>query len=119
MTTAIYYEFRFEAAHALPNVPAVHPCARLHGHSFRARITVAGRIDPVTGWIMDFATIASAVEPVRQQLDHRFLNEIPGLENPTSELVASWIWTALKPSLPDLTSIELSETEGSGCIIHG
>ena len=119
MTTEIFQEFTFESAHSLPNVPPGHKCARLHGHSFRVRLLVRGDVGPTTGWVMDFAEVADAIAPVREQLDHRLLNEIPGLGNPTSEVLAHWIWNALKPALPGLRSVELFETCTSGCIVHG
>src|SRR5580704_12992963 len=96
----IFKEFRFEAAHRLPNVPAGHKCARLHGHSFAIEVHVAGQLDAELGWVMDFADIKSAFAPVFERIDHRYLNEVPGLENPTSEHLARWIWHALKPRLP-------------------
>lgn len=115
----IYKEFQFEAAHRLPNVPADHKCARLHGHSFRIAIHVSGTIDPKVGWVMDFSDIGSAFKPYLEILDHRYLNEIEGLSNPTSEHVAHWIWTRLKPVLPGLSKIVVSETCTSGCIYTG
>lgn len=115
----IYKEFTFEAAHRLPNLPAGHKCARLHGHSYRVRITVRGAVDPQSGWVMDFAEIKRACGPVFEALDHRYLNEIPGLENPTSERIAGWIWTRLKPGLPALARVEVRETCTAGCRYEG
>jgi 6-pyruvoyltetrahydropterin/6-carboxytetrahydropterin synthase len=115
----IFKEFSFEAAHRLPNVPAGHKCARLHGHSFRCEIHVRGEVQPETGWIMDFADIKAAFEPLHRELDHRFLNEIEGLSNPTSEILARWIWRRISPSLPGLSSIVVRETCTSGCIYRG
>ncbi|WP_300621905.1 6-carboxytetrahydropterin synthase QueD [Dokdonella sp.] len=111
--------FHIEAAHRLPNVPEGHKCARLHGHSFRVEVQVSGPLDPHLGWVMDFADIKSAFAPVFDQLDHRYLNEIPGLENPTSEVLARWIWERLKPSLPLLSSISVHETCTSACRYAG
>lgn len=111
--------FRFESAHLLPNVPEDHKCRRLHGHSFRATLRVTGPVGPVTGWVMDYADLASAFEPVRLALDHRHLNDIEGLENPTSEHVARWIWARLKPSMPLLTSITVHETCTASCTYRG
>ena len=115
----IFKEFTFEAAHRLPNVPEEHKCHRLHGHSFRVRVYVEGNLDPKLGWIMDFADIKKAVKPVIKQLDHYYLNEIEGLENPTSEVLAKWIWARLKPALPTLNRIEVGETCTSGCVYEG
>jgi 6-pyruvoyltetrahydropterin/6-carboxytetrahydropterin synthase len=103
-------EFRFESAHWLPNVPPGHKCGRMHGHSFRAEIVVEGEVDPRTGWVIDFADIKAAIRPLADQLDHHCLNEVPGLENPTSEVVARWIWDRLKPSLPLLARVVVHET---------
>lgn len=115
----VFKEFSFEAAHRLPNVPADHKCARLHGHSFHVRVSVEGPLGADSGWVMDFAEIKAAYAPVRDRLDHRYLNEIPGLENPTSEVVARWIWRELAPALPSLAAIEVRETCTSGCIYRG
>jgi 6-pyruvoyltetrahydropterin/6-carboxytetrahydropterin synthase len=112
-------DFAFEAAHRLPHVPPEHPCARVHGHSYQVRIAVDGPVDERTGWVMDFYEIASAFEPLRVRLDHRLLNEIPGLENPTSERLARWIWDALRPTLHILSSVEVRETRNMGCIYRG
>lgn len=115
----IYKEFTFEAAHRLPNVPEGHKCARLHGHSFLVRIFIAGDIDPHTGWLMDFSEVKKVFAPIYEQLDHNYLNDIDGLENPTSENIAIWIWTQLKPSLGALSQVEIRETCTSGCIYRG
>lgn len=111
--------FQFEAAHKLPNVPADHKCARLHGHSFRVEVVVAGECDPRLGWLMDYADISEAFKPVLDRLDHYYLNEIPGLENATSENLAKWIWDRLKPKVPLLTEIAVAETCMSRCIYRG
>jgi 6-pyruvoyltetrahydropterin/6-carboxytetrahydropterin synthase len=115
----IFKEFGFEAAHRLPNVPAGHKCARLHGHSFRVEVHVRGPVDERMGWVMDFADLKAAVKPVIDQLDHYYLNEIAGLENPTSEVLARWLWARLRPSLPTLARIVVRETCTSGCTYHG
>jgi 6-pyruvoyltetrahydropterin/6-carboxytetrahydropterin synthase len=115
----IYKEFRIEAAHQLPHVPEGHKCGRLHGHSFVVKIYVAGEPDARTGWIMDFADIKKVFKPLYDQLDHHFLNEVPGLENPTSENLAVWIWKQLKPDLQLLSKVEVSETCTSACIYEG
>ncbi len=115
----IYKEFSFEAAHLLPNVPQGHKCARLHGHSFLARIFVAGEVGEETGWVMDFGELKQYCNPIFDQLDHYYLNDISGLENPTSENIARWIWQQLKPKLPILSKIEIRETCTSGCSYRG
>lgn len=115
----IFKEFIFEAAHRLPNVPPGHKCARLHGHSWRGAIYVRGPVNAHTGWIMDFAEIKAQFQPVYAQLDHNYLNDLPGLENPTSELVARWIWRQLKPGLPQLSKVIVHETCTCGAIYQG
>jgi 6-pyruvoyltetrahydropterin/6-carboxytetrahydropterin synthase len=115
----IFKEFRIEAAHRLPHVPAGHKCARLHGHSFRVVVYVAGPIDPELGWVEDFADLKEAFRPLHDRLDHHYLNEIPGLENPTCEHLARWIWIRLKPNLNSLSKIVVHETCTSGCVYSG
>jgi 6-pyruvoyltetrahydropterin/6-carboxytetrahydropterin synthase len=112
-------EFRFEAAHRLPMVPEGHKCARLHGHSFRFEIHVRGPVDPRSGWLIDYGEISDAVRPVRKELDHQYLNEIPGLENPTSEVLAAWIWARVKPKLPNLSAVVVEETCTARCVFRG
>ncbi|TXH14958.1 MAG: 6-carboxytetrahydropterin synthase QueD [Hyphomicrobiaceae bacterium] len=114
--TTIYKDFVFEAAHSLPNVPAGHKCGRLHGHSFRVRLCVRGPVDGRTGWVVDFADVKSAFQPYYDLLDHNYLNEIPELENPTSEIIASWIFLRIKRVLPMLYSVEVQETCTAGAI---
>ena len=117
--TEIFKEFTFEAAHRLPFVPEGHKCFRLHGHSFRVEVHVTGDVDPATGWIIDFGEIKDAFKPLHRQLDHNYLNEIPGLENPTSENLARWIWNETKPVLPLLSKVVVHETCTSGCVYEG
>jgi len=115
----IYKEFRIEAAHRLPRVPPEHKCARLHGHSFRIGVYLQGAVGAQTGWVCDFADISAAMSPVYEQLDHRYLNDIEGLENPTSEMLAMWIWERLRPKLPALARVVIHETCTSGCEYRG
>ena len=115
----IFKIFTVEAAHHLPNVPEGHKCRRLHGHSFRIEIHVAGPVPEQTGWIMDFADLTRAFQPVYEQLDHHYLNEIEGLQNPTSENLARWIWRRLKPTLPVLSGVVVRETCTAGCVYKG
>jgi 6-pyruvoyltetrahydropterin/6-carboxytetrahydropterin synthase len=112
----IYKDFTFEAAHKLPNVPKGHKCGRLHGHSYKVRIHLSGDIDLITGWFIDFSDVKSIFKPIYEQLDHHYLNEIKGLENPTAENISKWIYDKLKPSLSTLKSIELMETCTCGVI---
>lgn len=115
----IFKVFMLEAAHRLPNVPPGHKCARLHGHSFRVELKVEGEPGAQTGWIMDFSDVKAAFQPIYDRLDHHYLNDIPGLENPTSENLAVWIWNELKPTLPALSEITVHETCTSGCRYRG
>jgi 6-pyruvoyltetrahydropterin/6-carboxytetrahydropterin synthase len=115
----IYREFTFEAAHNLPNVPLDHKCRRLHGHSYRVALGVEGPVDPEFGWVQDFGDIKEYWKPLDTALDHHYLNEIAGLENPTSEHLAAWIWDRMKPSLPMLSYVRVHETCTSGCIYRG
>jgi 6-pyruvoyltetrahydropterin/6-carboxytetrahydropterin synthase len=117
--TEIFKEFTIEAAHQLPHVPAGHKCARLHGHSFQIGLHVMGPIQNPQGWIMDFQEIKDRFQPIYQQLDHNYLNEIPGLENPTSENLAKWIWDRLYPDFPQLIRVVIKETCTSGCTYSG
>lgn len=111
--------FQFEAAHLLPLLPEGHKCRRLHGHSFQVEIVVRGELDPHLGWVMDYAEITRIFKPLWSQLDHYYLNEIPGLENPTSENVAIWIWDRLKPQLPALSEVVVAETCTARCVYRG
>jgi 6-pyruvoyltetrahydropterin/6-carboxytetrahydropterin synthase len=114
----IYREFTFEAAHRLPHVPAGHKCARLHGHSYRVEIRIRGEVDEATGWVLDFGEIKEAFQPLHDQLDHRYLNEVAGLDNPTSEVLARWIWRRLTGRLP-LSAVTVRETCACGCVYRG
>lgn len=119
MSTEIFKEFSFESAHRLPNVPAGHKCGRMHGHSFRFEVYVGGQVGATSGWVMDFADIKVAAKPLVDQLDHYVLNDIEGLENPTSENLAAWLWQRLAPRLPGMTKIVVRETCTSGCVFTG
>ena len=112
-------DFRFEAAHYLPNVPEGHKCRRMHGHSFHGQLAVRGPIGPHTGWLIDFADLKRVLDPVVSRLDHYLLNEIEGLENPTSEKIAVWIWDRVAPSLPNLSRITIEETCTTRCHYFG
>ena len=111
--------FQFEAAHLLPHLPKTHKCRRLHGHSFVVEVVIEGDCDPKLGWLMDYADISAAFKPIHDKLDHYYLNEIPGLENPTSENLAAWIWQRLQPRLPLLKEIAVAETCMSRCVYLG
>lgn len=119
MRTEIFKEFGFEAAHRLPNVAPGHKCARLHGHSFRVALHVEGEVGEASGWVRDFADLADAMAPVLEVLDHSYLNEVEGLENPTSEVLAAWIWVRVAPSLPGLSQVVVRESCTAGCVYRG
>ncbi len=118
MRTRLERSYRFEAAHSLPHVPPGHKCARMHGHSYAIELAIEGEIDPQRGWLMDFAEIDEYAMPVIRRLDHQVLNEIDGLSNPTSELLAVWIWNQLS-QLPGLVEVVVSETPSSRCVYRG
>jgi 6-pyruvoyltetrahydropterin/6-carboxytetrahydropterin synthase len=113
----IFKEFTIEAAHRLPNVPAGHQCGRLHEHSYRLAIQIDGPITEPQGWVIDFADLKAAFQPIHDHLDHHCLNEIEGLENPTAENLARWIWMRLEPTLPLLSQVVVHETCTAGCSI--
>ena len=110
-------DYRFEAAHFLPRVPAGHQCRRMHGHSYAVRVTIEGPPDPERGWVMDFAAMDEIVDPLVERLDHQVLNEVPGLENPTAELLAGWLWRELDGRLP-LVEVEVAETPHARCVVR-
>lgn len=117
MRTEISRSFTIEAAHRLPHVPEGHKCSRLHGHSFKITLHVGGELDPKLGWVVDFADIDRAFEPIFKVLDHRYLNEVPGLENPTSELIARFVIERVKLPSGILKAVSISETCASGCTV--
>jgi len=119
MNVELRKTFQFEAAHLLPHLPDDHKCRRLHGHSFQVEIAVGGPCDPVLGWLIDYAVISEAFRPLWEQLDHRYLNVVDGLDNPTSEMIAVWIWDRLKPGLPLLTEVVVAETCTARCVYRG
>ncbi|RKZ13814.1 6-carboxytetrahydropterin synthase QueD [bacterium] len=110
MHARITKSFSFDAAHWLPQVPENHKCRRLHGHTYRVILGLEGDLHPEMGWVEDYNVVAAAMQPVREELDHRCLNEIPGLENPTAEILAAWIHDRLCASLPQLTDVTVCET---------
>lgn len=114
MRTTISKWFKFEAAHCLPNVPADHKCRRMHGHSYRVQVTLAGKVDPAKGWIVDFGDVSAAWRPLEKLLDHYTLNEVDGLANPTAEILAAWIFARMRRTLPQLVRVEVWETADSG-----
>ncbi|HUS47655.1 MAG TPA: 6-carboxytetrahydropterin synthase QueD [Phycisphaerae bacterium] len=119
MEAELIKTFRFEAAHSLRAAPEGHKCRRLHGHSYRVDVHVTGRTDPNTGWVMDFGQIAKAVEPIIAELDHRNLDDVPGLDNSTSEMLAKHIWDRIAPALPGLSAVAVWESDTSRVIYRG
>lgn len=115
----IYKQFTFDAAHFLPNVPEGHKCKNLHGHTYKLTVFVEDNLKEGLGWVIDFSDLKKVIKPIIDQLDHHFLNEIEGLENPTSEILAIWLWNRIKPLIPNLKKIELNETPTSGVIYEG
>jgi 6-pyruvoyltetrahydropterin/6-carboxytetrahydropterin synthase len=119
MTHELVRTYRFEAAHRLPRVSESHPCNAVHGHSYEIEIHIVGDLDPTLGWVLDFADIDRAADPIVAELDHRLLNDIPGLANPTSELLAQWLWKRLESRLPGLSAVAVRETAGSVVVFRG
>ena len=119
MNVRLVHEFRFEAAHRLPKVPATHKCSRLHGHSFKVELTIEGPVNPETGWFIDFSELFDAWTPLYDALDHRYLNEVEGLENPTSEHLARWVWERITRTIPSLVVVTIHETCESRCEYRG
>jgi 6-pyruvoyltetrahydropterin/6-carboxytetrahydropterin synthase len=115
----IFKSFTFDSAHFLPNVPEGHKCKNMHGHTYLLKVIVEGELKEHLNWVMDFTDLKKAVDPVVKSVDHKVLNEISGLENPTCEGLAVWIWNKIKPNLPELVTIELNETPTSGVIYSG
>ena len=119
MRTEITRSYQIEAAHRLPHVPAEHKCARLHGHSFKIELTIAGPVNADTGWFIDYGDLDALWQPIHERLDHNYLNEVEGLENPTSEILGRWLWERLKPSLPSLVRVTVHETCDARCEYEG
>ena len=119
MKVELEKDFSLECAHRLPRVPEGHKCARMHGHSFKVTVRVAGEIDERLGWLQDYAELSRAFAPLHEALDHRCLNDVPGLENPTSEVLARWIWNRLKAELPLLSAVVVQETCTARCVYQG
>jgi 6-pyruvoyltetrahydropterin/6-carboxytetrahydropterin synthase len=120
MRIELQREYRFEAAHRLPRLPPEHKCFRLHGHSFKFEVTLAGEVDQKTGFLIDFGDIDAIVGPIVERLDHYYLNDVEGLENPTSEVLAGWLWQRLQPDLAHLlTAVTVAETCDARCTYRG
>jgi 6-pyruvoyltetrahydropterin/6-carboxytetrahydropterin synthase len=116
--TELFRLYTVEAAHRLPNVPPGHKCQRLHGHSFKITLHIGGEVDPKTGWIIDFGEVDRAFEPLFEQLDHHYLNEVPGLENPTSELLARWVLERVRLPGARLLAVTIDETCNARCTVY-
>lgn len=115
----IYKQFSFDSAHFLPNVPKGHKCGDLHGHTYKLTVYLEGEINPQYGWLVDFNELKKVIDPLISMVDHKLLNDIPGLENPTSEVITAWFWNKIKPQLPQLKRLELNETPSTGVIFEG
>ena len=115
----IFKKFTFDSAHSLPNVPDGHKCKEVHGHTYHLTVFIEGELDSKLGWVMDFAVIKDVIKPIVDIIDHKYMNDIEGLENPTCEIIAKWLWDRIKPGIPMLTKIELNETPTSGTVYSG
>jgi len=118
-TMQIFKKFTFDSAHFLPNVPEGHKCRNIHGHTYHLSVFIDDKLDPHLNWVMDFSAIYKAIDPIIKSIDHKLMNDIPGLENPTCEQIAIWLWDQIKPQIPQLIKIELNETPTSGVIYTG
>jgi 6-pyruvoyltetrahydropterin/6-carboxytetrahydropterin synthase len=119
MRARLTKDFTFEAAQTLPAAPEGHKCRRMHGHSFKVEVTVEGEVDRVSGWVYDHAEIGAAMKPLIAALDHSYLNDIAGLENPTIENMAAWFWEKIAPQCPGLSEIVIHETPTARCVYRG
>ena len=119
MRARLTKDFTFEAAQTLPNAPEGHKCKLMHGHSFKVEISVEGEVDPEIGWVYDHALISRAMAPLLERIDHSYLNEVEGLENPTIENMAAWFWRQLEPDCPGLCEITIHETPTARCVFRG
>lgn len=115
----IFKQFTFDSAHFLPNVPPGHKCREMHGHTYRLVVHLEGELDKNLGWVMDFADVNRVIDPIVKRIDHQLLNNIEGLENPTCERIAVWLWDQIKPQIPLLCRIVLHETPTSGVVYEG
>lgn len=115
----IFKHFSFDSAHFLPNVPDGHKCKEIHGHTYRVVVYIEGTLESELNWVMDFAELKERIEPIVKSVDHKLLNNIPGLENPTCEAIAVWLWNKIKQEVPALSKIELYETPTSGVVYTG
>ena len=109
-TCRITKSFTFDSAHWLPEVPEGHKCKRMHGHTYRVVLGLEGPLHERLGWVQDFGEVGEAFQPLYKAMDHHCLNEIEGLENPTAEVMAVWIYEKLKTLLPLLTDVTVCET---------
>ncbi len=119
MLATLIKSFDFDAAHHVPSFPEGHRCRNTHGHAYRVEVVLTGEVDPATGILIDFKHIKAALDPLRERLDHSLLNDIPGLENPTTELLAKWLFDRIQPQLPQLTTIRVRETRNNCVEYHG
>ena len=115
----VYKKFNIESARSIPNLPKTHPCHHIHGHSFKIIISVKGPVNKQNGFVTDFQDIDDAFNSFKKELDHSYLNNIEGLQNPTSENICIWIWDKIQSSLPNIYKIEIKETDSTGCIYEG
>jgi 6-pyruvoyltetrahydropterin/6-carboxytetrahydropterin synthase len=115
----MFLHFDFAASRYLPRLPASHPCSRMHGHTFQVRLVMRGEVDPASGWMVDFGDVEQRIGTVRELVDHRCLNDIPGLENPTTEILAEWLWRRLAADLPGLYEITVQEHPTRGITYYG
>ena len=115
----LFFRFDFAAARYLPNLSASHRCHRLHGHTFHVELTIRGEVGRDTGWIVDFDDVDRIIGELKDDLDHRQLNDIPGLENPTTERVAEWLWARIVARFAGLYRVTVQEHPSRGVSYYG
>ena len=111
MPFTLIRKFEFDAVHRLPHVPSDHASSKMHEHHFEVELVVVGEVDPNRGWVMDYGEIDKIFNPIRDQLADRCLNEVEGLENPSSEILAQWVFRRVKPLIPQLDEVRIAETK--------
>ncbi len=115
----IFKKYYFDAAHYMAEFEENHNYRKMHGHSFEVTVKLKGDINRKNNWVMDLEELDSFVDPELSKLDHSILNEVDGLEKPTSENIAKWLWSKLIKKIPNLDSIEINRPRIGGCIFNG
>tara|TARA_B100000963_G_C22519580_1_gene622367 strand:- start:404 stop:760 length:357 start_codon:yes stop_codon:yes gene_type:complete len=115
----IFKKYFFDAAHYLSDIGDNQDYKKMHGHSYEVVITLSGKVNHDNNWVMDLEELDKLVKPEISLLDHSTLNNVVGLENPTSENIAKWLWIKIKEKAPNLQSVEVNRPRIGGCIYSG